>query len=210
VTGVLPGATDASPDGPAAVPGGGPRRRRLVMWVAAGVAVVLAVLIAVLATSGQTGQLSSQSPLLGQMAPPIGGPELLSAPGEPPTAGLQGAPGHWVLVNFAASWCVPCQQEMPQLLTFAARHQGAGAPQIITVAYDEGDKASLAAYFRSRHVTWPLIDDNAAKVAYGVTGIPESYLVDPEGRVVEKITSGVNADQLDAFINRYSPAGTGG
>lgn len=204
---------------PAAVPGGGrpgdppsggvPRRRRLVLWVAAAVAAVLAVLIAVLATSGQTGQLSSNSPLLGRPAPALSGPNLLAGVGQPATAGLQGAPGHWVVVNFAASWCVPCQQEMPQLLLFAARHQGPGAPQIITVAYQEGDETALAAYFRSRHVTWPLIDDNTAKVAYGVTGIPESYLVDPQGTVVAKIVSGVNADRLDALIAPYT-TGAGG
>lgn len=199
MTGVLPGAR--------AVPRG---RRRLVLWVGLAVAVVLAVLIAVLATSGPTGQLSSESPLLGKPAPAVSGPNLLTGAGQPGTAGLQGPPGHWVLVNFAASWCVPCQQEMPQLLEFAARHPAPTGPKIITVAYQEGDEPALAAYFRSRHVTWPLIDDNGAKVAYGVTGIPESYLVDPQGTVVAKIVSGVNADRLDALIAPYAgPAGQG-
>ncbi|MGI8751246.1 MAG: TlpA family protein disulfide reductase [Acidimicrobiales bacterium] len=188
---------------------GGPRRR-VVLWASLSVAVVLAVLVAVLATSGPASQVNAKSPLIGKPAPPIGGPNLLAYPGAPPTATMAGPPGHWVLVNFAASWCVPCQQETPQLLTFAARHASTGDAQIITVAYQEGDERTLASFLQSRHGTWPVIDDNGAKVSYGVTGIPESYLIDPQGTVVAKLVNGVVADQLDAIIAPFAPSSTTG
>ncbi|MDQ6840638.1 MAG: TlpA family protein disulfide reductase, partial [Actinomycetota bacterium] len=201
-------ATTAPPGAPAGAEPAGPvgsPRRRGVLWTTLAVAVVVAVLVAVLATAGPVSQVNAKSPLIGKPAPEIGGPNLLAYPGAPPAFSLARSPGHWVLVNFAASWCVPCQQEMPQLLTFAARHARTGDAQIVTVAYQQGDQGALAAYFRSRHVTWPVIDDNEAKVSYGVTGIPESYLVDPQGNVVAKLVNGVVADQLDALV---APAGT--
>jgi cytochrome c biogenesis protein CcmG/thiol:disulfide interchange protein DsbE len=117
--------------------------------------------------------------------------------------------GKWVLVNFAASWCVPCRQEMPQLLSFAGAHARAGDATIVTVAYDEGDLRSLSAWLRSVHAGWPAVDDGQAVVDYGVSGIPESYLVDPAGTVVAKYVGGVVAAQLDAFIAKSSaPAGS--
>jgi cytochrome c biogenesis protein CcmG/thiol:disulfide interchange protein DsbE len=180
----------------------------VVLWVSLAVAVVAAVLVAVLATSGPASQVNAKSPLIGKPAPPIGGPNLLAYAGAPATVNLAGPPGHWVLVNFAASWCVPCQQEMPQLLTFAARHATAGDAQIITVAYQQGDEGALASYFKSRQVAWPVIDDNEAKVSYGVTGIPESYLIDPQGTVVAKLVNGVVADQLDALIAPFTTPST--
>lgn len=185
-------------------PSPGPPRRRVVLWVSAAVAVVLAVLVAVLATSGPASQVNAKSPLIGKPAPTIGGPNLLAYPGAPPAVNVAGPPGHWLLVNFAASWCVPCQQEMPQLLTFAAHHAQGGDAQIVTVAYQEGDERALAAYFKSRHAAWPVIDDNEAKVSYGITGIPESYLIDPQGTVVAKVVNGVVADQLDALIAPFA------
>ncbi|MDQ2726753.1 MAG: TlpA family protein disulfide reductase [Actinomycetota bacterium] len=199
-----PGATT----GPGLEPGAGRPRRRVVLWASLAVAVVLAVLVAVLATSGPASQVNAKSPLIGKPAPAVGGPNLLAYAGAPPVVDLAGPPGHWVLVNFAASWCVPCQQEMPQLLTFAARHASAGDAQIITVAYQEGDQRALASYFKSRHVTWPVIDDNEAKVSYGVTGIPESYLIDPQGTVVAKLVNGVVADQLDGLIAPFATPST--
>ena len=186
----------------------GPPRRRVVLWVSLAVAVVLTVLVAVLATSGPASQVNAKSPLIGKPAPAIGGPNLLAYAGAPSTVNLAGPPGHWVLVNFAASWCVPCQQEMPQLLTFATRHASAGDAQIVTVAYQQGDERALASYFKSRHVTWPVVDDNGAKVSYGVTGIPESYLIDPQGTVVAKLVNGVVADQLDALMAPFATPST--
>lgn len=197
--------TAAAPDAGPSPNVAGRARRHIAVWVSAAVAVVAAVLVAVLATSGPTGQMSAQSPLIGQAAPTVAGPDVLRPPQSVRVAGPQ---GHWVLVNFAASWCVPCQQEMPQLLTFAARHGPTGDARIVTVAYQDGDESALASYFRSRHAAWPVIDDNAAKVSYGVTGIPESYLIDPQGRVVAKYVDGVVADRVDALINAFPTSRT--
>jgi cytochrome c biogenesis protein CcmG/thiol:disulfide interchange protein DsbE len=176
-------------------------RSRLVLWVSLGTACAVAVLVAVLATSAPAGQVSAGSPLIGKSAPSIKGRALAGGK----TVTLSSFSGKWILVNFAASWCVPCREEMPQLLTFARSHNPEGDAVILTVAYDEGDVPSLASYLRASHATWPAINDGGAVVDYGVRGIPESYLVDPAGTVVAKYVSGVVASQLDAFIAKWSP-----
>jgi cytochrome c biogenesis protein CcmG/thiol:disulfide interchange protein DsbE len=173
-----------------------------VLWISLGTAAAVAALVAVLATSGPAGQASAGSPLIGRTAPPIGGPSVSGAN----TTRLSTLAGKWVLVNFAASWCVPCRQEMPQLLSFASTHNRAGDATILTVEYDEGDVHSLASWLRSEHASWPAVDDGQAVVDYGVSGIPESYLIDPAGTVVAKYVGGVVAAQLNAFIAKSSAA----
>ena len=175
------------------------RRRRTALWLSASAAVVVAVLVAVFASSGPASQINASSPLVGRKAPPIAG----AAIGAPGRVTLGAFTGKWVLVNFAASWCVPCQQEMPQLLAFQREHQG-GDATIITVAYDEQDVPNLAAFLKGEGATWPAVDDGSAVVDYGVGGLPESYLVDPAGTVIAKYVGGVNSKQLDSVIRESS------
>jgi cytochrome c biogenesis protein CcmG/thiol:disulfide interchange protein DsbE len=177
-------------------------RARLVLWISLATAISVAVLVAVLATSGRAGQATAESPLIGRQAPPLHG-RSLTATG---TVSLSALSGKWVLVNFAASWCVPCRTEMPQLLSFSGAHAGAGDAVIVTVAYDEGDVPRLTAWLRSSHASWPAVDDGQAVVDYGVSGIPESFLVDPAGTVVAKYVGGVNAAELNGFIAKVSGA----
>ena len=165
------------------------------LWAAGGAGVVIAVLVAVLASSGPASQVSAQSPLVGRPAPPIDGRSIEGAD----RVVLSQLTGKWVLVNFAASWCVPCRQEMPQLLAFQRDHAG-GDATVLTVLYDETDRQNLASYLQGQGASWPAVDDGAAVVDYGVGGLPESYLVDPAGTVIAKYVGGVNAAQLDAVI----------
>jgi cytochrome c biogenesis protein CcmG/thiol:disulfide interchange protein DsbE len=175
----------------------------LVLWISLGTAATVAALVAVLASSGPAGQASAGSPLIGRKAPPIHGRALNGSP----TDSLSALAGKWVLVNFAASWCVPCRGETPQLVAFANDHARTGDATILTVEYDEGDVPGLTSWLRASHAGWPSVDDGQAVVDYGVTGIPESYLVDPAGTVVAKYVGGVVAAQLNAFIAKSSGSG---
>jgi cytochrome c biogenesis protein CcmG/thiol:disulfide interchange protein DsbE len=195
-SGLSDAAADGAPDGvPNGVAPGAGRGRRTVLWVSAAAAVVIAVLVAVLASSSPASQVTAQSPLVGRPAPAISG-NSIEGPGRVTLAGFA---GKWVLVNFAASWCVPCRQEMPQLLAFQREHAG-GDATVLTVVYDETDRQNLANFLKAQGATWPAVDDGAAVVNYGVGGLPESYLVDPAGTVIAKYVGGVNAGQLDSVI----------
>ncbi|HET9076415.1 MAG TPA: TlpA disulfide reductase family protein [Acidimicrobiales bacterium] len=177
-------------------------RSRAVLYSTLAVAVVLAVLIAVLAASKPASHGAASSPLVGNPAPPVAGPSLSGGA----TYSLSQFRGRWVLVNFSASWCEPCRQETPQLLRFENEHAATGNAVILAVSFDPQDKANLAAFLRSSHATWPAINDPGAEVAYGIQGIPESYLVDPQGTVVAKFTGGVTAAQVDGVIKQATGA----
>jgi cytochrome c biogenesis protein CcmG/thiol:disulfide interchange protein DsbE len=184
-----------------ALPSVRPRRRRgrLVFWSALAVLVVFAVLLAFLATVGST---KANSRLLGQPAPAVRGRSLA---GSQPIA-LTDFVGQWVLVNFAASWCIPCQQEMPQLQQFA-RSAARYHATILTVTDDPNDTAGLRSMLAGDHASWPAVADAAAQVKWGITGIPESFLVDPSGVVVAYFPSGIDAATLDSIISPLRAAG---
>jgi cytochrome c biogenesis protein CcmG, thiol:disulfide interchange protein DsbE len=188
----------------AATPLPAPRRKsRVVLWSAIGTAVVLAALIAVLASSKQAGQGSSSSPLIGRPAPPVSGGGI-NVTG---SRSLSDFAGKWVVVNFAASWCIPCRQETPQLVSFEQQHAATGDAVILGIEFDEGDKAALASFLSGSKATWPAVDDPSAEVAYGVKGIPESFLIDPRGTVVANFFGGVTASELDNTINQLRAKG---
>lgn len=180
------------------------RRRRVAVWIAAAIAVVVAILIAVLASAKPSSEQLVNSPLLGKSAPALRGSAILNGPAGGGPVTLSSYRGRWVLVNFAASWCVPCAQEMPQLLLFARQHAASGNATILTVADDPGDIANLRQFLRVRSVSWPAVDDPSAPVDWGVGQLPDSYVVDPAGAVVAEVEGGVNAAQLDTLIAKYS------
>jgi hypothetical protein len=72
------------------------------------------------------------------------------------------------------------------------------------VVFDPSDVAALAAYLRSSGTTWPAVDDPSAEVAYGVSQIPQSYLVDPQGTVVAKFFGALSASQVDRVMAKAS------
>lgn len=92
--------------------------------------------------------------------------------------------GHWVLVNFWASWCEPCRTEAPALESFWRANHGSG---VIVLGVDVDDASDDARSFaREFHLTYPLLrqgDGDQIKQSYGMTGLPENFLVDPSGSI---------------------------
>ncbi|MFP5319562.1 MAG: TlpA family protein disulfide reductase [Acidimicrobiia bacterium] len=179
------------------------RRSNRVRWVAAAVAVPVLVLVLVLAASPPAGTRAADSPLLGEAAPALEGETVDGHP-----FALAGAPGRWVLVNFFATWCVPCVREHPELIRFADRHAAAGDAEVVAVVYD--DPAAEVRKFRAqRGGDWPMVVDPNGRIAldFGVSGVPESYLIAPDGTVAAKLVGGVAADALDEVLAKVK-AGT--
>lgn len=177
----------------------GPRRRprRAVALVALAVAVGVAILVIFLALGDpQRGALIGRS-AVGKPAPPIAG---LTLTGD--SFDLDDHRGRWVIVNFFATWCPGCITEHPELVTFSERHAG-GDAIVVTVAFDDSPEAVLG-FFERAGGEWPVLagDVGSVPVDYGVTAVPETYLVSPAGYVVDKLVGvrGVTADQLDARI----------
>jgi cytochrome c biogenesis protein CcmG/thiol:disulfide interchange protein DsbE len=173
---------------------------------AAAVFVVVAVLVAVLATSKSAQQVQSEanSVLLSKPAPPIKGPTLDGG-----NASLSDFRGRWILVNFFASWCVPCQQEQADLVRFQNAHQSDGDAAILAVRFNDPDVGPIRTLMDKSGARWPVIDDPQAKFDWGVTGPPETFVVDPQGVVVVHIVGRVYASQLDGLLGRLEAASSG-
>ena len=180
--------------GPAAPPPS--RRPHTLRWVAVSVGVVVALFVVLLATRKSAESGKADSPLLGKLAPEISGPDL-----DGKTVTLSSMRGQYVVVNFFASWCVPCQTEQPQLQSFANKHASLGDAKVFGVVYD--DSADRVREFLDRNGGgWPVVDSSASKVEWGVRGVPESFLVDPDGYVISHIVGGVHADGLDQILQQ--------
>jgi cytochrome c biogenesis protein CcmG/thiol:disulfide interchange protein DsbE len=99
------------------------------------------------------------------------------------TVTLSSLRGRPVIVNFWASWCIPCRSEFP-LLVDAYRKYSADGLQIVGVIHDDGPETA-SAFARSYGATWPLALDpgNEAWNAYRASGVPLSYYIDRAGIV---------------------------
>ncbi|GAC1312371.1 MAG: hypothetical protein NVSMB12_02260 [Acidimicrobiales bacterium] len=171
-------------------------RRRIVALIGAVAVVVLAVTSALSVAGKGSGAAKISSVLIGQPAPPLSGDTVGGGP-----ASLAQYRGRWVIVNFFASWCVPCQKETAELVRFAAGHRGPGDPAVLGVVYMDDDN-SVRSFIHDHGVTWPLLGyrSTAAADAYGVTGIPVTFLVGPDGRVATKALGGLRTGQLDTLL----------
>jgi len=173
-----------------------PRRRGPALVVAGVIAAVAVLFVWVLATREPAQNRRTDSPLVGRAAPPIEGTTM---GGE--AFDLDTLRGRWVVVNFFATWCVPCRQEHPELVSFHRRHEAAGDASVVSVVFDD-DPDEVQAFFDDNGGEWPVMEGEGTGVIldFGVTGVPESYLVSPTGVVAAKITGGVTSDGLDEVI----------
>ncbi len=112
--------------------------------------------------------------------------------------------GRYVVLNFFASWCVPCEREHPELVRFQQKHAALGDATVVQVLYN--DKPGPAReFFRKRgEGGWPVLVDDEGQFAldYGVTGPPETFLIDPQGFVLAGVKGAINEARLDDLLAR--------
>lgn len=91
--------------------------------------------------------------------------------------------GHVVLVNFWATWCIPCRAEIPELEVSYRKHQAQGVV-FLGVDWKEGSD-QVAPFVDERQVTYPVLLDRDGRVytAYQVAALPETFVIDKQGRV---------------------------
>ena len=133
--------------------------------------------------------------LVGKPAPDVTLPALDT--GEP-TAIRATAKGP-TLINFFASWCVPCELEHPQLMALKAE-----GVRIVGVAYKDAPENSRAFIGRMGDpFAVKLIDrDGRAGVEFGTTGVPETYLVGADGRIIAKYTGPLTAETAETLLDK--------
>ena len=176
-------------------------RRRIAPLIVGLIAVVMAGLFVVLlSTDGNAGN-SAESPLLGRPAP-----EATGTLGDGTTFDLSRRKGSWVVLSFFDPTCVPCIQEHPELVRFAADQESLGVDgaelySVIT----RGEQDEIEAFFAENGGDWPAIYSEADEfpVAFGVAQVPETWIIDPSGVVQLRLISKVTADQLNSILQQF-------
>lgn len=191
-----PPATDAGGDGD-----GGRRRSRsrIAPFVALAIAAVFALLFVVFARSDSSEPESADTRWLNQPAPETEGPLAGTDEGDGPrTFDLAQRSGSWVVINFFDSTCGPCVAEHPELVAFDAGQDTVGAEQIELVSVLWGnDPARSFEYLEENGVDWDVVyDDGSIANRYGVTKVPETWIIDPNGYVRRRYIGEVDAQLL--------------
>lgn len=144
-----------------------------------------------------------QAALVGQAAPDFTLPRLAASPadpGEPPPAEITIAEhrGKVVILSFWASWCRPCDYELPVLNQFYLAHRNRGV-EVIAISTDSDREAALR-YARSRSFALPMAWDQRGRIAdrYKVDALPTLVVIGPDGRI-RQYERGLRYD-LDSWL----------
>ena len=156
---------------------------------------ITAALVAVLFLGLGRDPQQIQSPLVGRAAPAF----ALKEVGSSRTIDLAALRGKPAVINFWATWCMPCYQEHPVLVD-NARLLGAQV-QFVGVVFND-DEASISKFLRERGSAYPTLLDAQGQtaIAYGVGGVPESFFLDREGVIVAKFSGPMTTDILQANL----------
>lgn len=108
------------------------------------------------------------------------------------------------MLNLFATWCVPCQVEHPELIAFDEEHRTSGDAQVVSVVFGDSNEA-VREFFATRGGEWPVMGKEYSSIIVdlGATGVPETFIVAPNGMVVERILGGVTQQLLNGTIGRY-------
>ena len=184
------------------------RSDRVFKWVAVVAGVCLVAFVAFVVARGQShatpassaGLESAPPPLLknGTVGPPFSLPALDG--GAPVTlAAFRGTP---VMVNFFASWCADCRQELAAVASVAKANSGRVA--VVGVDANETSKAAAVRLLTAAHATYPVAEDTTAKIssAYLVQALPVTYFLNAQGQVVGSALGPQTVASLDRWVAR--------
>jgi thiol-disulfide isomerase/thioredoxin len=113
--------------------------------------------------------------------------------------------GKWVVVNYWATWCPPCLEEIPELVQFHEEHKDTDAV-VLGVNSEDIAPERLRQFIDSFLVTYPVIpSEPSASSPFGpLPGLPITYVISPEGEVVARQLGGVTQAAIEEFMERWN------
>lgn len=153
------------------------RQTRRTLLIGAAVVVGLVTYQALRRDRVRSGFSTKQNPL----APDFTLPQLDGQP-----LSFSSYRGKVVLLDFWATWCVPCREETPHFVELQKKYGGRGL-QIIGVSMDDSADP-VRPFYQQFHMNYPVVMGTAktGEQYGGVLGLPIAFLIDPEGRIVKK------------------------
>lgn len=110
--------------------------------------------------------------------------------------------GKIILLNFWASWCEPCKEEMPDMQRFSEKHPDIAVLAVNLTSMDLGidDVKQFVHYFG---LTFPILLDEADVVGkqYNILTIPTSYIIDPEGRIFKEVIGPMDEGMMEELVS---------
>lgn len=147
------------------------------------------------------------SPLPGKPAPPFA--LAVFAPGQPPlarpigdTIRLADLRGQVVVLNFWASWCLACRDEHATLSAVARQYVGKPV-HFVGSLYQDRTSAGTEWIAEMGGQSYPSVEDPKSRTAidYGLYGVPETFIISPDGRVARKITGPADAAAVTRIVD---------
>ncbi len=121
------------------------------------------------------------------------------------TVPLSSFRGHLVVLNFWATWCQPCQEEIPQLIKL----QRQAGTALTIVGVDRMEPANeVATYVKRVGIDYPVLLDSTGHVSaiYGVTGQPESFWISPSGTLLLHVPGPMTPNDMQRFFSAFAGA----
>lgn len=110
--------------------------------------------------------------------------------------------GRWVLVNFWATWCPPCLEEIPDLVALYKERQDI---MVIGIAMDYEDKEIVMEYAQALSIPYPVVlgSREIASQLDELSMLPSTYLFDPDGKPAARKVGLLTREDIEAFIRQY-------